>query len=321
MGKPIVAKDHIRLAMIGWVDGNGHPYSWSAIFNGYDPEAMRRNCPYPGIPAYLDKEPKDTLRIQGANVTHIWTDDPEEAPKICEASLIPNAVTRPEDVIGHVDAVIIATDKGHEHVERARPFVEAGLPVFIDKPMVDNEADLVVFSEWVKQGKAILSSSCMRYGKEFIPYQLSVNNLGQLRYAGITMAKSWERYGIHAMESVYPIVGPGFVSVRNTGTSERNVVHMKHSGGFDVVAVVTKDLFGGFGLLQLVGTADYAFVPFRDTFYSFKMQLTSFIEYLRTGERPFPFEDTVELMKIIIAGIRSREQQGRKVYLSEIAPH
>ena len=30
--------DHIRLAMLGMVDGNGHPFSWSAIINGrYDP--------------------------------------------------------------------------------------------------------------------------------------------------------------------------------------------------------------------------------------------------------------------------------------------
>jgi len=28
---------------------NGHLYSWSAIFNGYDRERMTRECPYPGI--------------------------------------------------------------------------------------------------------------------------------------------------------------------------------------------------------------------------------------------------------------------------------
>ena len=61
----------IRLAMLGMVDGNGHPYSWSAMFNGYDPAEMAR-CPYAGIPAYLDKEPKETLRIPNARVTHIW---------------------------------------------------------------------------------------------------------------------------------------------------------------------------------------------------------------------------------------------------------
>ena len=31
---------NIRLGMIGMNDGNGHPYSWSAIFNGYDPIEM-----------------------------------------------------------------------------------------------------------------------------------------------------------------------------------------------------------------------------------------------------------------------------------------
>ena len=34
----------IRLAMLGSTPGNGHPYSWSAIFNGYDREAMTREA-------------------------------------------------------------------------------------------------------------------------------------------------------------------------------------------------------------------------------------------------------------------------------------
>ncbi|NHN32774.1 Gfo/Idh/MocA family protein [Paenibacillus agricola] len=320
MSKPIVERHTIRLAMLGMVEGNGHPYSWSAMFNGYDPGEMSQ-CPYPGIPAYLDKEPKLTLRIPGAIVTHIWTDDPSDAEKVSRAAQIPHIVERPEDVIGQVDAVIISTDIGHEHVERAKPFVEAGLPVFIDKPMVDNEKDLLVFHEWVKQGKPILSSSCMRYSKEFIPYHRSIHNLGELRFASITTAKSWERYGIHALEGIYPIVGPGFESVRNTGSPDRNIVHLKHGNGFDVVVVATKDMVGGFGLLQLIGTSGHTFVPFQDTYYSFKTQLTSFIDYLRTGQRPFPFEHTVELMKLVIAGILSREEGGREVYLSEIAPY
>lgn len=319
-GGPLVKRDVIRLAMLGMVDGNGHPYSWSAMFNGYEPEEMK-HCPYAGIPAYLDKEPKETLRIEGAVVTHIWTDDPADAERVSRASLIPHIAERPEDAIGQVDAVIVATDKGHEHVERCRPFVEAGIPVFVDKPLVDNEADLGVFVEWVKQGKAILSSSCMRYSKEFAPYRLSTNNLGALRFASITTAKSWERYGIHALEGMYPILGPGFISVRNTGTPERNVVHLKHTCGADIVAVANADMYGGFGLLQLVGTAGHAFVPFQDTFYSFKAQLQAFVDYLRTGIRPFPFDETTELMKLVIAGLMSREQNGREVFLTEIAPY
>ncbi|GIP31907.1 Gfo/Idh/MocA family oxidoreductase [Paenibacillus sp. J2TS4] len=319
MANALVEREVIRLAMIGMVDGNGHPYSWSAIFNGYNERAMQ-SCPYPGIPEYLAKEPKENLRIKGAEVTHIWTDSPEDAALVAEASLIPHIVSHPEQVIGQVDAVIIATDKGGEHVERCRPFVEAGLPVFVDKPLVDNESDLAIFAQWAREGRAILSSSCMRYSKEYLPYRLSTANLGRLRYATVAMAKSWERYGIHALEGIYPIVGPGFLTVRNTGTEDRNIVHLKHRCGADIVISVTADMYGGFGPVLLCGTAGHAHVSFQDTFYSFKAQLQAFIDYLRTGKRPFPFAETVELMKLLIAGIRSREQQGAEIAVDDIAP-
>jgi len=55
-----------------------------------------------------------------------------------------------------------------------------------------------------------------------------------------------------------------------------------------------------------------------DSYYSFKKQLDLFVHWLRTGEEPFPFSETVELMKLVIAGIRSREEGGREVFLSEI---
>ena len=60
---PLVAQpDRIRLAMLGAVPGNGHPYSWSAIINGYSPQAMAR-CPYPVIPEYLGRQPPAALGI------------------------------------------------------------------------------------------------------------------------------------------------------------------------------------------------------------------------------------------------------------------
>jgi hypothetical protein len=316
--KPLVNKKQIRLAMLGMVDGNGHPYSWSAIFNGYDPEEMVK-CPFAGIPAYLSKEPKETPRIPDAQVTHIWTDDPADARRVARASLIPHIVERPEQVIGQVDAIIVATDKGHEHVERCRPFVEAGLPIFVDKPLVDNEPDLKQFSHWVSQGVPILSSSCMRYAKEFMPYRISTHELGALRYTSITTPKTWERYGIHALEGVYPILGPGFVSAQNTGAMDRSIVHFTHRSGVNLVAVAINDMYGAFGVLQLCGTAGHVEVPFCDTFYSFKTQLEAFVSYLRSGVRPFPFAETQELMQMVIAGIRSREEGGRQVLLSEIS--
>ena len=310
--------DNIRLAMLGMVDGNGHPYSWSAIFNGYERNGMAR-CPFPVIPEYLSAQDPALMRIEGARVTHIWTDDPADADKVAAAAKIPNIVAKDTDAIGQVDAVIIATDKGFEHADRARPFIEAGLPVFVDKPLVDNEAGLKMFHAWVMDGKAILSTSAMRYAREFVAAKARLPELGEPRYLSMSTAKTWERYGIHALEGLYPVLGPGFISVRNTGTEERNIVHVKHRLGVDVVLIAIRDMYGGFCRLSAMGTEGAFDVAFSDTFYAFKTQLQRFVEYLRTGNRPVPWAETVELMKIIIAGTRSRSEGGREVQLDEIS--
>lgn len=136
-----------------------------------------------------------------------------------------------------------------------------------------------------------------------------------MRFVSITTPKTWERYGIHALEAMYPILGPGFLSVRNTGTPERNVVHLKHRSGIDVTVVAIADMFGSFGCLQLCGTTGNVQLTSKDSFFSFKAQLVAFIGYLQTGVRPFPFSETVELMQILIAGIRSRDEGGREIML------
>ncbi len=322
MAAPLIKNPkNIRLAMLGSSIGNGHPYSWSAMFNGYNKDLMTAECPYPGIPAYLNKQPPETVPMEGAKITHIHCEGNGgfTAEHVAKCALIPNVVAKATDVIGQVDAVIIGTDIGGEHVARARPFVEAGVPIFVDKPLCDNAKDLKIFMDWVAQGKAIMSSSSMRYTKEFMPYRESTHDLGALRYVSICTAKSWETYGIHALEAMYPIVGPGFISVRNIGTKERNVVHLKHKKGIDVIVIASYDMFGGFGALTLCGTAGQKQLSSGDSFYSFKTQLEEFVQYLRTGVRPFPFEETVELMRLVIGGLVSRAENGREITLEEIA--
>lgn len=315
MSAPIIYRREIRLAILGMTPGNGHPYSWSAMFNGYDREKMSRECPYSAIPAYLNQQPETAPAIPGAKVTHICcTGDGEfTAEHVAACSKIPNVVDKPEDVIGQVDAVVIATDIGSEHVERCRPFVEAGLPLFVDKPMVDKEADLAVFDRWIEQGHPILSGSSMRYAKEYLPYRLSTHNLGRLQLVTMSMAKYWETYGIHAIEALYPILGPGFLTCRNVGDKDRNFVHFTHRSGADVLIYVRKDMGPGTGLLTLQGSDGFDTLKTMDSFYAFKTQLEHFIQYLRTGIRPFPYAETRELMKMIIAGSRSREADGAEV--------
>ena len=306
----------IKLATLGMTEGNGHPYSWSIIINGrYNKEALAK-CPYPAIIDYISKQPKNTLGIKDVEVSHVWTDNPEDAKLVAKVAEIENIVEDPKDVIGQVDAVLVATDIGSEHVERCRPFVEAGIPIFVDKPLCDTLEDLETFNNWVEEGSHILSSSAMRYAKEAEPYHLSTFELGKLQYVSVTMAKSWETYGIHALELMYPILGPGFESIQNTGRKNRNFLHIRHKSSIDINIADIYDMYGGFGLVSLVGTTNNVQIQHRDTFYAFKKQLIAFVDYLRTGIRPFPWSETYELMQLVTAGIESREKDGMKIMLN-----
>lgn len=310
-----MADKEIRLAMLGMVEGNGHPYSWSAIVNGKFDEKEMADCGYPVIPQYLAAN-REKLGIPGARVTHVWTDNPEEARKVSKASFIDNVVEKPEDVIGKVDAVCIATDIGYEHVERARPFIDAGVPTFIDKPLADNKNDLLQFIRWYRQGKPILSTSCMRYAVEI--EELKKAAIGRLCVATGLTCKTWARYGIHALEGLYQITGPGFVSVRDVGQMDRHTVLLKHVSGAEAVLWAIYDCYGGFGAYQAIGDQGALWTRFADTFTAFKRQLEVFVNFARTGRAPFPCEETFEQIAIIVAAQISLQENGREVLLTEI---
>ncbi|MES2597362.1 MAG: Gfo/Idh/MocA family oxidoreductase [Verrucomicrobiota bacterium] len=307
----------LRLAMLGMIEGNGHPYSWSGIINGYNPAEMAK-CPYAGIPVYMGKQPLESVRIPGARVTHIWTDDPADAPKVAAASLIETVVANPEDVIGHVDAAVIATDDGSDHVRRAKPFIDAGLPVFIDKPMATTMDELRQFVQWQRDGSVILSTSGMRYAPEMRLNDEQRAHLGDLRWITSFTCKTWERYGIHALEAVEPLLGQGFLTVQSHTDAGGDVMHITHRSGVKLTIGALHDAYGSFGAVHLYGTKGDLALKLTDTYHAFRGQLVAFIDMLRSGTPPLPFDETVELMAVIIAGIRSREQGGAIVNIADI---
>ena len=312
--------EKIRLAMVGMLADNHHPFSWSAIINGrYDRELMASYAD-PVIGRYLGAQPPEALGIPGARVTHIWADRREHADQVAAAVMIPNIVDRPEDVIGEVDAVLIPTDIGAEHLERCRPFIEAGVPVFIDKPMTDHEEHLGAFERWYQAGKPFMSCSALRYSREFAELRGGIGAVGDLRLITVTMVKSWERYGIHALEGVYPFLRPGgWKDVVHAGDPQNHIVHLRHDDGVSVVVSVLPDVYGGMGQICLYGTKGNVSGRFQDSFTAFKAQLSAFVAYLRTGTRPFDFEQTLELMRMLIAAKKSLDEGGRRVELIEIS--
>jgi len=48
-----------------------------------------------------------------------------------------------------------------------------------------------------------------------------------------------------------------------------------------------------------------------------KKQLQSYVNYLQTGHKPVPWNETYELMQLVSSGIESREKGGIKITLNK----
>ncbi len=286
--------------MVGMIPENDHPYSWSAIVNGFDPADLH-HCPNAEIRSYLGRQQPGSAGISGAMVTHIWTDASADAVRVARVAGIPNVVQNPEDVIGAVDAVIIATDLGTDHVRRARPFVEAGLPVFVDKPLAVTREALAQFVRWKKSGARILSSSGLRYAVEIAPLRG-----GTWRWITGVTCRSWERYGIHLAEPLQQILGRGFADVRCESRDGSDIVYLRHGSGALATLAAIHDADASFGVLHAYGDGAHVSVQMRDNYSAFRAQLLAVVKWIRDGEDPYPFDETVELMAVIIAAMESR---------------
>ena len=302
-----------NLGIIGLSPGNGHPYSWAAIFNGYDKEKMAK-CPFPVIPEYLGKQDPDTMCIEDAKITHIWAQNKKISQDIAEASLIENVVENMVNMIGKVDAIILARDDGENHLKMAKPFIEAGLPIFIDKPLTDNAEDLKEFVRYYQQGKPIMSCSSMRYADSILEVK---GKLGRILTANAVTPKYWRTYGIHLIEGIYAVMGGGLESVRNIGCDREEIVHLRYTDGRHAVLQTFKKISSGIHF-AFYGEDGSEIVTSVDAFSSFKNMLLDFVKMLKSGRQPFDWNETVEMAKIVIAGSLSLKEKGRIINLNEI---
>ncbi|MHA1938136.1 MAG: Gfo/Idh/MocA family protein [Candidatus Thorarchaeota archaeon] len=306
----------IRLAMLGTSPGNGHPYSWSAIINGYEPQRMI-GSPYPNIYSYLSKIDIDRERISDARVTHIWSSNSRDAEDIAKTCFIQNIVTDYLDVIGQVDGVILPYDDGSTHFEMARPFLYEGLPVLIDKPLADNVEDAYAFRQLVGSKPLLMSCSALRFSDEIAGLKEKINEIGFPIVSYGVSRRKWLTYGVHLLEIVFTLFGRGLSTVRNVGTSGRDNVILTYPDGKQVLLMVHEDL-GPILHFGICGTQGMLSVSPSDWFQMFRATLQSFINMIETGKHAIDLDETVEIVRVLVGAELSRNEGQRVVNLEEL---
>jgi hypothetical protein len=292
----------IRLGMIGFSAGNGHPYSFSAILNGYDKAAFA-SCGWPGIAAYLGRRPESDFGLGAARVTRAWMPDPAMGAGLARACGIERVVRAPEEMLDDVDAAIVARDDAGSHMALARPFLERGVPVFVDKPLTLDSAELDWFSPHLAAGR-LMSCSGLRYAAELDSAAASLVDLGGVFALRGAAVNDWDRYAIHALEPGLMLTGARVRNVRRLAARHEAFVAELDDG-----TVFAIDMLGSeasYISLSVVGATRIVDLTFRDNFTAFRRCLSAFLDMVRTRRPPIPPGQTRNLIGALIAGRAAR---------------
>jgi predicted dehydrogenase len=304
----------MKLGIIGMSEGNGHPYSWSAIVNGDFDRATMNKCGFAGIPLYLEAN-SDTLGIDGAQVTHIWTQDRKISEHIALASGIETVVDRAEEMIDQVDAVLLARDDPENHVSLAKPFLDADIPIFIDKPLAITAEDLDYFTRQNEKGKFIMSCSSMRYSVECRTLRTELTSLGKIELATVIGTKDWVKYGIHMLEALFALLDdPNAVSVQHISESGKDIVLITMENGLLATVHIFKDISPTFQL-SLFGRNGWQLVEIKNSYAMFKENIKEFIRSVREGQPRLRFENTKNIIRTLIGAKDSMQNGGKTIHL------
>jgi len=293
----------LRIGIVGGA-GSWHARSFSEMFNGFDEEMASKN----GYPIYK-------VRVEGAEVTRVWDENKTQAMLLAKICGIDKVASDMEAMIGDVDGVIVADDETMKHQRRAGPFLKAGIPTMIDKPLSPDIDEAAGIIELAREHKApMMSCSALRFAREVEKFMRTRGELGEILTGNSICSGDLMFYGIHALEQLYVVVGPGIRCVQNIGEDNKDIVVITLRDGRRFILSVYKDISYLFQM-NLYGTKGWREVKVEDSGYFYYKMLESFVKMIRTKEMPFQPEETLEIIKALVLARRSSVERGRVMSL------
>jgi predicted dehydrogenase len=303
----------IKLGIVGLNEGNGHPFSFSAIINGYDHDGMKASG-WDVIYDYLETRDASEFGYDNVQVTHAWTQEPELTQRLARASKIPNVVSELNDMLPEVDGLIIARDDYETHYPLAKAFLEAGKFVFIDKPLSLDVSELKFFKPYLESAR-LMSCAGARYARELDEIRQGIDSFGDMKLIRGTVVNGMEKYGVHMLDGIFGVTGFRAKSV-SCYQSKHTSMMIKNSDDsliyIDALGDAPKTLQFDFWSDQKRFHAET-----NDNFSMFRRLLADFISMMRTGKTAVDPGLVLSTMKVLIAANLSRKES-REVGIDEI---
>jgi len=219
-----------------------------------------------------------------------------------------------------VDAVCLETNDGKPHLEQALQVIRARKPLFVDKPVAASLADAVaIYREAERLEVPIFSSSSLRFAKSTLVARAGAHGeiVGAETFSPASTEPShpdlfW--YGIHGVESLFTVMGPGCRSVRRVHTPDTDLV----------IGIWEGDRIGTFrgqrsGKRGYGGTAygTKKVAPVGD-FDGYRPLLVAVVALFRTGKPPVSARETLEIYAFMAAADASKKRDGAAVSIESV---
>ncbi|MFW6162977.1 MAG: Gfo/Idh/MocA family protein [Planctomycetota bacterium] len=222
----------IRIGIVG--SDNSHAIALSQLCNLSETAAQRQ--------------------IRGAKVVALYGRVPERNEEVAEKGQIPTLVQKPTDMLGEVDAAFVVFRHGGLHYRHAKPFLEARVPTFVDKPLACSARDARRIIRLARSKRTLLTSfSTVRWAQATRDLAARCDELGGARsgvFAGPCQPDSEyggiHFYGIHAIEVMQEVMGMGVASVAAVQTGRNTLASVGWRDGRNASVHLNADAKGGF---------------------------------------------------------------------------
>jgi hypothetical protein len=222
-----------------------------------------------------------------------------------------------KDLLSKSDVILLETNDGRLHLEQALEVLKAGKRMFIDKPVAASLSDAVAIYEAAKKYTVpVFSSSSLRYIKGVQDLDKS-QVLGADTFSPATLEKThpdlfW--YGVHGVETLFTVMGPGCSSVVRVHTENTDIVIGNWQDGRVGTFRGTRTGKHDYGGTVFTTNGNVMLGPYA----GYEPLLIEIIKFFQTGKIPVSPEETLEIFAFMEAADESKRRNGASVTLASV---
>ena len=321
---------------LGLVRCDGHAHTYAPLMARCDVQLYRENCHceyYWMVDAYRPDRLK-TPKVSGFEIVKVWdyVKDNEERfaatyfgkPQVCRTL---------REVAEGVDAVFICdcNTAGEDHLKLARPFLERGIPTFVDKPFADCLRNARAMVRLARRHSAPLySSSILREVNEIQHLQARLPEIrGDIAMGVVRGISGSLAATIHGLSLAQGFFGEGVESVECIGDTELEHILLHYRSGVQVTVLNTPvHCFDWFMCDVYTNPGKYMNPPLKCHLRSNTIGdaeyiggaisiIRKFKRMVQTHKPPLPYESLLELMAIVEAA-RTAQETRKRIYLKTL---